>query len=637
MSRRTYPVPNKNLSGSDYIQNKRAKQLFSGTSNLAKTIEEQNGNFPLLTPQGKLKPYQGTYGLSGRSVGINKSYCLNTSHSYRDLLAITKGKYLITPPNISNANQITLKDVSDAKKLYNGVYYNYTYDSNNLIAYMNPGYPDPSASYVANKIQYAPSTDASQRIIVDPSYTITYSSQSCLLKNSFNKNITINNDAEAKYSFNRTINLDLLSGFQYPIKFELAYDTGDCINVNNDIQSKYAQPEPPPAPEFLSALAVAGGVGTNKTILAWTEDGAIWNPSTNGNDIFKSRVNDIKFNTNGLWLAVGGNSTDPSGNVIAYSIDAMSWTKSFTSNTAKNANNLLISGRGVEWIKFIGKWIVVGQPKTGGVVISNPSIILSSSNSVNEWNIASSTDPTLNNPFGVGGIGIALATNNATDQVNIIILAVGTGAKLDGSPINMVKSYNGQSWDFVSFPYYTNSNPPYSVIYAASTTSTSMWLVGGASGGSPPGSPIYYSTDTINWSPGVSILDSGGSNTGICYDIAYAPVTPALWIPSASYVAVGTNVFGLSDIVYSYDGINWSPCESVSNFKPRSVSSLNLVFFIFWFIVGDAGGNDVSGYSLDGITWEISANANGIFVNGASSVSAVDILAFVDPDEFDEE
>ena len=78
MSKRTYPVPNKNLSGSDYIQNKRAKQLFSGTSNLAKTIEEQNGNFPLLTPLGKLKPYQGTYGLSGRSTPNEKTYCLNS-------------------------------------------------------------------------------------------------------------------------------------------------------------------------------------------------------------------------------------------------------------------------------------------------------------------------------------------------------------------------------------------------------------------------------------------------------------------------------------------------------------------------------------------------------------------------------
>ena len=114
MSRRTYPVPNLNLSGGDYIQNKRAKQLFSGTSNLAKTIEEQNGNFPLLTPSGKLKPYQGTYGLSGRSTPNEKTYCLNTSHSYKDLLAITKGKYLITPPNIADTSSILLTDVSKA-------------------------------------------------------------------------------------------------------------------------------------------------------------------------------------------------------------------------------------------------------------------------------------------------------------------------------------------------------------------------------------------------------------------------------------------------------------------------------------------------------------------------------------------
>jgi hypothetical protein len=245
MSKRTYPVPNKNLSGSDYIQNKRAKQLFSGTSNLAKTIEEQNGNFPLLTPQGKLKPYQGTYGLSGRSTPNEKTYCLNTSHSYRDLLAITKGKYLLTPPNISFASEIQFKDVSNAQKLYNGLYYSYSYNSTNALAYMTPGYPTTPASYVPNQIEYAPSTDASQRIIVDPSYVITYSSESCVLTPSVTGNITINNDYDSRYSFNRTINLALLSGFHYPSKFSLDYETGDCINASNDIQGKYAFPSPP--------------------------------------------------------------------------------------------------------------------------------------------------------------------------------------------------------------------------------------------------------------------------------------------------------------------------------------------------------------------------------------------------------
>jgi hypothetical protein len=249
MSRRTYPVPNVNLSGGDYIQNKRAKVLFTGTSDLARTIEEQNGNFPLSTPSGKVKPYQGTYGLSGRSSSLNEqSYCLNTSHSYRDLLAITKGKYLITPPNIADTSTILLTDVSRARKLYNGLYYVYNYPTTNALSYMNPGYPVTGGypttlgSYVANQIEYSPTSDANQRIITDPSYNITYTSQSCILNNREGIGISINNDYESKFSFNRTINLDLLTGFQYPVKFSLEYDSGDCINSNNDMQTKYALP-----------------------------------------------------------------------------------------------------------------------------------------------------------------------------------------------------------------------------------------------------------------------------------------------------------------------------------------------------------------------------------------------------------
>jgi hypothetical protein len=247
-SRRTYPIPNKNLSSSDYIQNKRAKQLFSGTSNLAKTIEQQNGNFPLVTPLGKLKPYQGTFGLSGRQDTplTDKTYCLNTSHSYRDLLSITKGKYLLTPPNVSDQEFIKLQDVNDPTKLYNGIYYVYIYlNTNTPLYYMNPAYPLTPATYTANKIQYDVTGNANERIITDPSYILHYASQSCVLIPRLSQNVGINNDYDSRFSFNRTINLDLFSGFQYPIKFSLDYDSGDCINSSNDLQSKYAFPSTP--------------------------------------------------------------------------------------------------------------------------------------------------------------------------------------------------------------------------------------------------------------------------------------------------------------------------------------------------------------------------------------------------------
>jgi hypothetical protein len=244
MSRRTYPIPNKNLSSSDYIQNKRAKQLFSGASNLAKTIAQQNGNFPLVTPLGALKPYEGTFGLSGMSSlssPNDKTYCLNTSHSYRDLLAITKGKYLLTPPNISDQVDINVGNVNDANKLYNGVYYVYIYlNTQNALYYMYPAYPTTPATYETNKIQYNVTGDANQRIIIDPSYVLTYVSQSCIHGNTLTSNVVINNNPDARNSFNRTINLALLTGFNYPSKFSLEYNNGDCINANNDLQSKFA-------------------------------------------------------------------------------------------------------------------------------------------------------------------------------------------------------------------------------------------------------------------------------------------------------------------------------------------------------------------------------------------------------------
>ena len=271
-SRRTFPIPNKKLSGSDYITNKRAKQLFSGTSDLAKTIEEQNGNFPLLTSLGKLKPYQGTFSLSGRydTSPSDKTYCLNTSHSYQDLLSITKGKYLLTPPNVPNNSLIQIQDVNDPTKLYNGIYYVYIYsNTTNALYYMNPAYPSTPATYIANKIQYDPAGNANERIIVDPSFILHYQSQSCILRPNLSPNIEINNDHDSRFSFNRTLNLDLFTGFKYPIKFSLDYDKDDCINASNDLQSKYTFPSPPvniSLPQIIGSIISDTRVGSTITL-----------------------------------------------------------------------------------------------------------------------------------------------------------------------------------------------------------------------------------------------------------------------------------------------------------------------------------------------------------------------------------
>ena len=132
-----------NSDASDYVNNLRAKVKFAGTSNLARTVSAQGGLLPLRTPRGHLKPYQGTYGFSATTVTANspKTYCLNTSRSYRDLLDITKGKYLLTPPN-PVGQPITLNN-TDQSNLYDGVFFENVYKGTAELIYSSA----PSTSY----------------------------------------------------------------------------------------------------------------------------------------------------------------------------------------------------------------------------------------------------------------------------------------------------------------------------------------------------------------------------------------------------------------------------------------------------------------------------------------------------------
>jgi len=598
-SRRTYPVPNKNLSGSDYIANKRAKQLFSGTSNLAKTIEQQNGNFPLLTPLGKMKPYQGTFGLSGRyeSTSPNdKTYCLNTSHSYRDLLSITRGKYLLTPPNVSDQAVIKIRDVNDPTKLYNGIYYTYIYtNTTTALYYMNPVYPSSTATYTANQIQYDPTGNANERIIVDPSFILHYPSQSCVSKQNLSQNIVINNDADARYSFNRTINLDLFTGFKYPIKFALDYDTGDCINASNDLQSKYAFPTPYPTPTT-EVLYVAGGNYYSTfpdAILSYSENGINWFGSTNGSSIFTTSVNDVKINTNNIWLAAGDGTSNPF-NVVAYSTDGKTWT-------ASNAVGGIFSiANGICWDSLNSRWIVVGKPRGTDYSIAYTSDLITWTAGIGPFAIP--------NPFGLAGIGNAVAIN--TSSVPAKIIAVGLSNYINNC---MVESINAATdWGFVvTGPAYTASNQAYAIHHSSSALYPSpngLWLVGGVALGLI--SPLYYSIDNgIVWTAATAV--SGGTITGTCYDIGWN---------GSYYVAVGSNIFGISNIIISTDGMVWSPSSNGSIFSTGARKITWQSVLQLWVAV--SVGSEQICTSLNGSDWTLSSNGSTLFTNGALSVNS---------------
>ena len=239
--RRTFITPTRNAYASDYINNKRSKIKFSGTSSLANTVVQQGGRFPLVTPSGHLKPYQGTYTFSSSTAtkgAAPTTYCLNQARSYKDLLDITKGKYLLTPPNPTTTN-IQLYQVNFSPELYSGTLLEYgaTGVSNNMVFNNSFAGGPTGPTGTVNRIIYDPSTNANQWINVDPSYNLFYGNISCMISeaNRVLSDVKIRQNSEAQRTVDRDLNLNV-EGFNYPVKFSLMYQNKDCINANNDLQ-----------------------------------------------------------------------------------------------------------------------------------------------------------------------------------------------------------------------------------------------------------------------------------------------------------------------------------------------------------------------------------------------------------------
>ena len=243
-TRRVFKTPTKNSYASDYIKNKKSKVIFSGTSNLASTIVEQGGAFPLVTPSGQLKPYQGTFGFSSATPTQGappSSYCLNTARSYSDLLSITKGKYLLTPPNLTTTTITQLNDIDFSSQLFCGNLYEKGKTGVNETIIFNSSVTGVTgatgATGAANKIIYNTSTTANQWIKVDPSFNMLHNGSSCESdKSNVLTDVMIRRNIHAQRKLDRYLNLDV-QGFKFPVKFSLDYQSEDCINTNNGLQT----------------------------------------------------------------------------------------------------------------------------------------------------------------------------------------------------------------------------------------------------------------------------------------------------------------------------------------------------------------------------------------------------------------
>ena len=227
---RLFPVPNKNLYASDRIKNLKAKTKYAGTVNLAQTLASKNGNFPFQGKDGSYKPYKGPYFLASSSTAKNGTYCINSANSHEDLLDITKGRYLVTPPYPARG-QLTL-NTTNPENIYNAPFFANDFVGTGFVLTSRTF----SDSINGNQLYGNVDGSVNRLVYVDPSYDLFYNGSCKNEGNIFYNNVTYNTGTDATIPLQRIQNLNLLTNFQYPIKFPLTLDVSNCLNANNLVQ-----------------------------------------------------------------------------------------------------------------------------------------------------------------------------------------------------------------------------------------------------------------------------------------------------------------------------------------------------------------------------------------------------------------
>ena len=208
-----FQKPTPDIDSSDRTQQLRSKTVYAGTVNLAQTLAQGSNQ--------RYKTYNGPYEVA--------SHNLIASHSYDDMLSITKGKVLLNQlPLNSNSRDYYQKNFAKGQ-MYEGNYNQFdpshnfvghTGCNNSVLVYDigTTGYTGP-ASYDANVgfIGATGSQDNNKRIFIDPKHC--YYSNPCLLDASYTRFVAPVLPAGITGQFNaqQIISADQYRGFSYPM------------------------------------------------------------------------------------------------------------------------------------------------------------------------------------------------------------------------------------------------------------------------------------------------------------------------------------------------------------------------------------------------------------------------------------
>jgi hypothetical protein len=105
-----FQKPTPDIDSSDRTQQIRSKTVYASTVNLAKTLSERNNS--------RYKTYNGPYTVSQQAVNSK----LVASHSYYDLLSITKGKVLLNQLPLTPTTQAYYQKNFASGQMYEGNY-----------------------------------------------------------------------------------------------------------------------------------------------------------------------------------------------------------------------------------------------------------------------------------------------------------------------------------------------------------------------------------------------------------------------------------------------------------------------------------------------------------------------------------
>lgn len=221
-----FQKPTPDIDSSDHTQQLRSKTIYAGTVNLAQTLVKGNNN--------KYKTYNGPYEIVTQAGNSN----LIASHSYDDLLSITKGKVLLNQLPFNSATQAYYQKNFAKGQMYEGNYNQFNpsfnfYNSscnNSVMVYdiSTTGFAGP-ASYNTNggfigATGSGPTGSSNNKhIFIDPNHC--YYSDPCLLDASYTRFVSpdlTGLTGPDQFNAQQIISADQYRGFSYPMsKFDL--------------------------------------------------------------------------------------------------------------------------------------------------------------------------------------------------------------------------------------------------------------------------------------------------------------------------------------------------------------------------------------------------------------------------------